>query len=352
MVNSGSDKLYVRGIERTLRERHISFDFLDPTDTDFIRRVRAYDAFIWHFSHSEATDYLIAKPIISALEASGMVVFPPTSDTWHFDDKLAQKYLFDALDFEAPATEVYTEMNSALAALASINGPVVMKLRSGASSANVRLIVNNATGRRLVRKAFRRGFRQFDRVTMARDAWKAFSVSKLSSLVNALKETAKIFVKSRYEKVRGLEKNYVLFQEFLPANPFDVRLVVINQKIFGMRRFNRPNDFRASGSGFFDYSPEHISVSCVQLAIESATRLRSRAVAFDFIFDGANPKIVEISYGINVQGYRDCEGFWDFDGAWHQSPWPQGDFQFENFIVDSIMRDIDSRNKFKSAEEI
>lgn len=226
--------------------------------------------------------------MISALEISGIVTFPTTQDTWHFDDKIAQKYLFDALAFPAPKTDVFFDAHAALGALSRLDGQIVMKLRSGASSANVRLISNNWRGRSLVRKAFRTGFRQFDRVGMARDAWKSARFLQLNTIIHACKETAKIFFRSQYERVRGVERQYVLMQEFLPANDFDVRLVLMDGKAFGMRRFNREGDFRASGSGVFDFSPDNIPNSCVQLALVTAKRLGSTAIAFDFLFDGSN----------------------------------------------------------------
>lgn len=345
LVNSESDKLYTKGIVRALDERQIDHSFVDPKATNIVDLVKAYDAFIWHHSHSIAVDYLIAKPLISALEVSGIVTFPTTQDTWHFDDKIAQKYLFEALDVPKPKTEIFFDAQTALGALSRQEDRVVMKLRSGASSANVRLISNNSRGRRLIRKAFGSGFRQFDRVGMARDAWKSARLSQLSTIIHAWRETAKIIFKSQYEKVRGAEKQYVLMQEFLPENDCDVRLVVMDGKVFGMLRFNRKGDFRASGSGVFDYSPDKIPNSCVQLALVTAKRLGSTAVAFDFLFDGSNPKLIEISYGINAMGYRDCPGYWDPDGQWVPSPWPAGDFRFEDFIVDTLVRRIEERRK-------
>lgn len=345
LVNSKSDKLYTKGIVRALDERQIDYCFVDPKATNIVDSVKSYDAFVWHHSHSLALDYLIAKPLISALEISGIVTFPTTQDTWHFDDKIAQKYLFDALAFPAPKTDVFFDAHAALGALSRLDGQIVMKLRSGASSANVRLISNNWRGRSLVRKAFRTGFRQFDRVGMARDAWKSARFLQLNTIIHACKETAKIFFRSQYERVRGVERQYVLMQEFLPANDFDVRLVLMDGKAFGMRRFNREGDFRASGSGVFDFSPDNIPNSCVQLALVTAKRLGSTAIAFDFLFDESNPKLIEISYGINAMGYRDCQGYWDRDGEWVPSPWPAGDFRFEDFIVDTLVRRIEERKK-------
>ena len=39
---------------------------------------------------------LMAHCLVMALEAAGKVVYPNTSTFWHYDDKLAQKYLLEA----------------------------------------------------------------------------------------------------------------------------------------------------------------------------------------------------------------------------------------------------------------
>ena len=55
-----------------------------------------------------------------------------------------------------------------------------------------------------------------------------------------------------------LQRDYLLVQEFLPGNGFDTRITVIGNRAFGFRRFNRPDDFRASGSGRIDWNPAAI----------------------------------------------------------------------------------------------
>src|SRR6185503_17089802 len=76
------------------------------------------------------------------------------------------------------------------------------------------------------------------------------------SISGRLRAIASIMLKGRSRLARstGLEPNtgYILLQEFLSNNKFDTRVTVIGNRAFAYRRFNRPNDFRASGSGNFD----------------------------------------------------------------------------------------------------
>ena len=144
-----------------------------------------------------------------------------------------------------------------------------------------------------------------------------------------------------YNKESRLERGYAIFQEYLPNNHFDTRIVVIGKRAFGMRRFNRPNDFRASGSGVFDYDHNQICEKAIESAFAMSEQLRSDCLAFDYLLnERGEPVLVEMCFGINPQAYRDCEGFWDETLTWHQSPWPEGEFQFEDFIVEDFIKRI------------
>lgn len=81
------------------------------------------------------------------------------------------------------------------------------------------------------------------------------------------------------------EKGYVYFQEFLPGNTFDTRIVVIGKRAFGCVRDNRDKDFRASGSGRVDYTVERVDLQLVELALETAKKLQVQSLAVDFLYD-------------------------------------------------------------------
>jgi hypothetical protein len=130
------------------------------------------------------------------------------------------------------------------------------------------------------------------------------------------------------------QKNYALFQEFLPDNTFDTRITVIGDRAFGYRRFNRPDDFRASGSGNFDVGSSNIDPACVRLAFNAASRLRSQSMAFDILYSGPKrePVIVEISYCYVDWMVQKCPGHWDRTLGWCEgSMWPE-DAHVQDFL--------------------
>lgn len=133
-------------------------------------------------------------------------------------------------------------------------------------------------------------------------------------------------------KMRGREKGYIYFQNFIPDNKYDTRITVIGNRAFGFRRMVRKNDFRASGSGNIDYDLSKINTKCVAIAFEVAEKLQSQSMAFDFIEDeNSNPLIVEVSYCYLASAVKACNGHWDKDLNRHEGAmWPQ----------DAILSDI------------
>lgn len=55
------------------------------------------NAFMWHCHHNQFKDVLLAKKILFSLEHAGLKVFTDFKTGRHFDDKVAQKYLLEAI---------------------------------------------------------------------------------------------------------------------------------------------------------------------------------------------------------------------------------------------------------------
>ena len=136
-----------------------------------------------------------------------------------------------------------------------------------------------------------------------------------------------------YSRIMGRERGYVYFQDFIPDNSFDVRVIVIDRKAFALKRIVRANDFRASGSGDFKYAKEEFDERCIKIAIKICQKLTAQCLAFDFVFDITNhPLIIEISYGFAKEGYDSCPGFWDENLKWTKGPFNPYGWMVENVI--------------------
>src|SRR5690606_11345408 len=104
----------------------------------------------------------IAKQILFALEHTGFIVFPDFKTSWHFDDKIAQKYILDRIGAPLVPSYVFYDKKSASSWVKQNTFPKVFKLRGGAGSSNVKLVHNRVQAERLIHQAFSKGFSNYD----------------------------------------------------------------------------------------------------------------------------------------------------------------------------------------------
>jgi len=317
----------------------IPFKRVDCHGSEIIDQLQGCTALLWHHSHSDPRDVLIAQTVLFACEHAGLKVFPNFRTAWHFDDKVAQKYLFEALHIPAVPAHVFVEKNQALDWVQKAEFPKVFKLRRGAGSAGVKLVRDRAQARKLVNRAFGRGFRVYDPLESLKERIYKWRLGRIPA-TEILKGLARFVYPPRYSRILGRERGYAYFQEFLADNDCDIRIVVIGDRAFGIRRMVRPGDFRASGSGRITYAREDLDERCVEIAFESANRLGGDCIALDFVYDREKrPYILEVSYGFMKEGYDPCEGYWDRDLNWYD-----GSFDPYGWMVDLMQKKIQERH--------
>lgn len=314
---------------------NIPHKIVDCYSSDIVEQVKDCDALLWHHHHSLAKDRLFAQQLLFALEQSGKKVFPDFNTGWHFDDKLGQKYLLEAINAPMVPTDVFYSKPEATAWINKTIFPKVFKLRGGAGSSNVKLIRTKADAVSIMNKAFGPGFASYDKWGNLKENMRKYKLGK-SPFKDVMKSVRRIFVSTEFAKVHGSEKGYMLFQEFIPNNKFDIRVVVIGEKAFAIKRMVRTNDFRASGSGFIKYEREEIDTRCITISFDVAKQLKTQCVAYDYVFDEANnPLIVEVNYGYAHEAYFDCPGYWDESLNWHE-----GKFNSADFIVEEVIKQV------------
>ena len=264
----------------------IPFIKVNCYDSNIIEILQDCSALMWHWNYEYYQDYLFAKQLLVTLNKLEFKVFPEFWTTFLFDDKLGQKYLFEALNLPIPKTYVFYEKKSAISWAHSIQYPIVFKLRCGAGSQNVQLVSSFSSANKLIKKAFSSGFNSRNNYQIIKDRYLKFNRNKNSnSLYDLIKSIYRLFIPKFDSKVIKREIGYVMFQEFLPNNDFDTRLIILGNRCFGITRFNRKNDFRASGSGFIDYDPWLIDLRAVKISFDLAMKLKTSLLALDYIND-------------------------------------------------------------------
>lgn len=313
------------------KNQSIEYKIVNAYDSDIVEQVADCDAFMWHHHQSDYRDVLFANQLLYSLEARGVKCFPDFRTTWHFDDKIGQKYLLESIGGPLVPSYVFYTKKEAMEWIQRTSFPKVFKLRGGAGAANVCLAHNKKEAKRLVSKAFGKGFT--DKSANVKERFRKFREGK-EPFSYLLKGIGRVFFKTDFAKMHGREKGYAYFQDFIANNLFDIRVIVIGDKAFAIKRMVRKGDFRASGSGNILYDRSDIPEKCVQLSFEVSAKLKAQCVAYDYVFDAdEKPAIVEISYGFAMHGYDPCPGYWTLDMEWHE-----GRFNPQEWMVQDLIK--------------
>ena len=295
---------------------------VDAYAPDLISQIRGCDAFMWRLAF-QPPDTVAARRILWSVAAGlGIPVFPAFESIWFFEDKVAQAYLLDALDVPRAQTSIFWTRADALAAIDQLRFPVVAKLATGVKSNSVAALHSADEARRFVHRMFGLG---------------ATDLQPRRGLVRRLlghrATTAGALLRGR---MPATEHGYVLFQEFVPDNPGDTKLMLIGNRVLAVSRRNRPGDFRASGSGLIDWDPTAIDPAAVRLCFRVADALSADVLALDMLQRAGEPVIVEMSFSASLAIFSACPGHWRREGdrlEWVDGKINPADAIFHDFLA-------------------
>jgi glutathione synthase/RimK-type ligase-like ATP-grasp enzyme len=298
-------------------KNYINFKVIDCYSNTIIREVEDCDIILWHFHHGIFEDNLFAQKLLNALEVSGKIVFPNFNTAFHFDDKIAQKYLLESINAPLVKSYVFYDKHKALKWVENKELPIVFKLRGGAGSSNVKLIKSHNKARAIIKKSFNKGHSQFDKLGYLKSQINKFRNNTIS-FKSLLKAPLRAIIGTKFSKLQPREKGYVYFQKFIKGNDSDFRVIIIGDKAIAIKRMVLKNDFRASGSGKFYYDVNLFDIEIIKIAFNVSQTIKANCCAFDFVYDNATPLIVEISFGFANSGYDACPGYWDNNLKFHK----------------------------------
>ncbi len=321
-----------------LNKNGINFSLVDCYSNKIVQDIKRCHGLMWHFHQSNPKDILFAKQLLYSLDIAGYPVFPDYQTCWHFDDKIAQKYLLETIDAPLVSTYLFYDKVPALEWIEQTHYPKIFKLRTGSGASNVQLVSDRNSAKSLVKKAFGKGFKQYDPSSKFKERHRRYRLGK-TGLNDLFKGIARFVYSTGHDRVSGREKGYVYFQDYIPGNDHDIRVNVIDGKAFAVRRKVRDNDFRASGSGVIDYDVDKIPIKAVEIALDIAGKLKLQSVAFDFLMDGENPKILEMSYGFGYLPTDFKTGYWDSELNFYK-----GEFNPFGWMVDGFVKQIQKKS--------
>ena len=309
-------------IEYCQRE-NIEYELIEWHDIDAFDKVLRCDILLWHFSHYSSAEMQHARSFLYSAKSAGLIVYPNFPDVWHFDDKVAQSYALKALRIPTPKNFVFYDMPTISNWLAKrLSFPLVAKLKSGSGSYNVQLIQSQKQASQYAKRMLLgTGFSGTPSLSFKAKS-NLVSAKSLTQIFSRIKRVLEFIHTMRQARQLPKEKGYVYFQEYLKNDGFDIKVVVVGDKLSFIGRKNRKNDFRASGGGTLFFDHDIIDQQVIDMAFMAADLLGSVCIGYDFVVesDSKKPYILEISYGFSHVALLSAGGYFDRSGIWYENP--------------------------------
>ena len=268
-----------------LDDKDIEWEYLDPYRSDIVKVMDNYSAILWHYTNFSNSDLMEAQNILDIAERKGLKVFPNHNTGWHFDDKIAEMYELMRVDAPIPKSWVFYERDRCEKWLKTkAKYPIIAKLRRGSGSNNVKMIRNSTEGIKYCRKMFGKGISPSQSL-IYKTYSKVQSTRSIKMLVERAKKVPKWLVARRYSKGMPDERGYCYFQEFIPNNGYDIKLVIVGNKCSFLNRWVRKGSFTASGGGDLFYEKQKVPDNAIKTAFETADRIGSQCMGFDYVVD-------------------------------------------------------------------
>ena len=304
-------------------EKQIQYEIVDCYQSDIIGQLKKFDCLLWHFSNYSYSDMLFARSILYSAKQMGLKVFPDFNDSWHFDDKIAETYILQAISAPIPQSYIFHLSEDLKLWIEQFDKyPLVAKLKSGSGSHNVKIIKSKNELLSYAKRMFGKGYNPCPNVFYKVKSNYQSSKGNNSLLMSRIKRIPEFYRTWKNAKQFPNEKGYVFLQEFIKNDGFDLKIVVVGDKLGYFARHIRKNDFRASGGGDIYYDNSLITKDIIDSAFKTIDILGSQCIGFDYVFDNKKKIgiIVEMSYGFAHNSIIHSNGYFDREGIWHDEP--------------------------------
>lgn len=301
----------------------IEYSVLNPYKIGVINSLLKFDIILWHFSNYSFKDMLMAKNILNTLEHKGKKVYPPFNDAWHFDDKLAETYLLESIKAPIPNSFYYYDIQSLENDIKNnvLSFPIIAKLRNGSGSHNVKKVDSAAELRSYGKKMFSSGMNSAPSL-LYKTSSNIKSSKSLKTFINRAKRIPEFLKSLSNARKFNVERGYVYLQEFIPNDGYDLKIVVIGDKLSFIGRNIREGEFRASGGGDIFYNKDKVTKNVIDSAFKTSDELGFKCMGYDYVVDKNTSEgvIIEISYGFSHDALLLANGYFDREGNWYDKP--------------------------------
>jgi glutathione synthase/RimK-type ligase-like ATP-grasp enzyme len=316
------------------KENKLDHEIVNPYENEVIKKLMEFDIVLWHYSNYSFKDMLMAKNILFTMEEHGKKVFPSFKDAWHFDDKLAETYLLESINAPIPKSYYYYDSKSLEADINNLSFPIIAKLRNGSGSHNVKMLKSKQELYSYSKKMFTSGISSAPSL-LYKASSNIKSSKSIKTFINRAKRIPEFLRSLSNAKKFNIERGYVYLQEFIPNDGYDLKIVVVGNKLSFIGRNIREGEFRASGGGDLFYDRNRITKDVIDSAFKTSDALGFQCMGYDYVVNTETQKgiIIEISYGFSHQALLSAGGYFDRNGEWHNEPLNVPEDVLKNIMV-------------------
>ncbi len=270
---------YKSGMDKSLLSKYFTEFGFNPIFTSFTEidfRQNNYKGKFILYTSSEDPGYYykdFIEDIIHGLELQGAILIPTFKFLRANNNKVFMEILRDLTNDQT----LYNISSSYFGTIEKLRNkldifkyPVVIKTAGGAMSTGVHLAKNKNELLRFARL-----------ISRSRNWWR-----ELWDIKNYIKHGGKIILNSRFRKK-------FIVQNFIPELKNDWKILVYGNKHYVLNRSIRKNDFRASGSGLFNFEKE-LPKGLLDFVNSVVAKFNLPQFSIDVAFDGENFILIEL----------------------------------------------------------
>ena len=283
---------------RLLLNNNLNYSLINLHTSNWIEEAKKLDIIIWQTGSAPSPIYETRSKLYFLEEYLGKFCFPNYREIWSYEDKIRLNYILSQYSIPLVPTFISFDRAEAYDFVKNTKYPIVSKLTTCSGSRGVKLIKSKMAAKNLVNKVFSIG------------------------------------AKTPYNYLK--QKDYVYFQDFIPEATYDLRIILVGDKIMGYYRMKPNNDFRASGAGNFFI--DELPIDAVKTAIKVKKILKSRIIAVDFIDSKNGHLVIEASIFTGRKGNEMFTGYYTLNND-EQLVFHEGKYWLQELVLKEVVEE-------------
>lgn len=199
----------------------------------------------------------------------GGIIIPSKNLFIAHENKAFQELEKKRLNIPSPNSLIIGTIEEGIEVLSTIKYPFVAKTSTGFSSKGVSKINNKTEGKRFLKNNMKR-----------------LDGEKISH------KTKHMLRKLKFKNSYPIKTGKIIFQDLINDLTNDWKVLIFHDRIFTLKRFTKKGDFKASGSGLFDFEaspPKEL----LDFALKVCEILQTPFASLDIVIKDKTPYLIE-----------------------------------------------------------